>query len=331
METLKVRVFVEYQERKILVKLKTVLKGKEMLQKILRKLDMDVENWENFTLEMKNFEYRIARAKDLVQDDILTLKEQASENIIFQKEGEGSSEIQGKSLENLILGDWSYNSSLSENQDEYSEDSIITDVSYNSTLSEQVREDLGVLDNKEEEEKEEEEVKVDVEKLKKENWSNREELSSSLKTWASDNHMKLGLDSQERVNKDDTKITIFYCSSKKKLGCKFFLKFRTKQNKYVLHKNYNIHNHKLSKYHSASAITPQIFNRIKSLKPVTLDSGALTEAINKEFKTNFDRRTIYHQMKKATQEEIGKPNDDAQNFVKMFKRRQMKKMDFMLL
>ena len=108
-----------------------------MFQKILRKLDMDVENWENYTLEMKNFEYRITRAKDLVQDDILTLKEQASENIIFQKEGEGSSEIQGKSLENSILGDWSYNSSLSENQGECLEDSIITDVSYDSTLSEQ--------------------------------------------------------------------------------------------------------------------------------------------------------------------------------------------------
>ena len=80
---------------------------------------------------------------------------------------------------------------------------------------------------------------------------------------------------------------------------------------FVLRKNCNLHNHKLSKYHSASAIIPQIFNRIKLLKPVTLDSGALTKAINKEFKTNFDRRTIYHQMKKVIQEEIGKPNDDA--------------------
>jgi len=70
-------------------------------------------------------------------------------------------------------------------------------------------------------------------------------------------------------------------------------------------------------YNCADSITPEILNRIKSLKPVTLSCTALTKAINEEFEKNFHVKTIYYQAKKIMQEDLGAPNEDANNFIRM--------------
>lgn len=307
MEALKVRVFIEYQQQVSLIKLKSQLKDEELLLKVLKKLELNIEEWENYSLHVKTPECRVTRAKDLLQNDILILRREDPKMEV----GENQIEI----------------SSQKETISEDSNDSIRTEFSLDNWLNEDVSEDLGPsvsgenseesFDSDSSSERTEVEMEVRIEEIKAKEWSDRESLSTELNLWAAKKRMKLSLDSQERKNKDGTKVSKFYCSKKKQKKCGFYLEFRSKDKGYILSNSSNIHNHKLFEYDGSSAITEEIFNKIKVLKPVTIDSGALTKAINDEFKTNFDRRTIYYQMKLAVQQEQGVPNDDANNFIKL--------------
>ena len=316
MESIKTRVIVEYNNEPKLLRLKIDLKGEEMLRKILRKFDLDEEGWEDYDLILKSLECKAMKVKDLVHDDKLLLKPTVPQ-IDQREESDGNSLMNQEGEEIFKEGNGKSNS----------EDSIWTTASMDNWLNEESISDQTHSFEREMEESrtdsiqdqnEEKRITMEISNLDLKEWFDREELKKSLNVWANDKNIKLSLDSQERCNKNGTKVSVFNCSKKKSLGCKFSLEFRTTTDgSYSLHQFNNQHNHQISEYDSIAAITPEILKRIKFLKPVTLDCTALTKAINDEFGKNFHRKTIYYQAKKAIQEDLGVPNDDADNFVKM--------------
>ena len=87
MEALKIRIFVEYLGETKPLRIDTQLKNKELIQKVLHKLNIDSEDWESFNLVFKKFNCEITRAKDLAQDDVLILKKEIISEMIFIKKG----------------------------------------------------------------------------------------------------------------------------------------------------------------------------------------------------------------------------------------------------
>ena len=124
----------------------------------------------------------------------------------------------------------------------------------------------------------------------------------------------------ERVNKkDNIKISTLVCSNKAKLNCGFYLQFRTdpKSNYYKLHEYYNVHNHQLEVYDNSTAINEVIFEKIKSLKRTNADTLTITNIINQDFGKKFHWRTVYYQLKKITDNDFGKPNEDSLKLIQM--------------
>ena len=294
MEASKVRACVEYEGKSLLVKFKLNLNEEELLQKVLKKFDLNIEEWENYELLLKGQNCKLIRAKDLIQDDRLLLKSLASRNLLAE-----NNENEEFAEEESIGEDYSW---ISENNE-----------------SQQFEEASLEISNSGEDDEEhlEEQVITDISVLKNKKWKDRDELKTCLKKFSSDNHIKLSLDSQERIKKDGTKISVFFCSKMKNNQCGFSLEFRTKSGYYRLETYSDEHNHEINEYDDLNAITPQILARIKALKRVTLNSVALTKAINDEFEKNFQRKTIYYQMKKLEEEELGVPNEDAHNLNKL--------------
>jgi len=286
------------------------------MRKVLSKMGLNSDDWESFDLVVKTMNCKVTKAKELITDDKLLLKEkynldEGSEEEWKEKEEEEEEENQEEKM----------------GEESNLEDSIITSNSLDNWLNENdgseeaeyVEENDEEREENAEDREEDQEIKVliDVNDLKSKTWSNRDELNDYLKIWASDRHIKVSLNSQARFNKNGTKVSTWSCSKKKTLKCSFSLEFRTKDDKYELYQSSNEHNHKIFEYDNALAITPEIYNRIQELIPVTLDSNALTKAINQEFDKNFHHQTIYYQTKKVAQENLGMPTDDANNFIKL--------------
>ena len=146
----------------------------------------------------------------------------------------------------------------------------------------------------------------------------RKELGEKIKKWASSLGFHLRFSSQERVSKKDTyKISSLECNVK---SCKFYIEFRTSKNSnnYTLFQAWNFHNHSLKNRDMAVDITPEISTRISQLKGCAKNPAKLAEAINKEFKKNFDCEIMRYQLKKIKYQEFGFPSDDAYTMVKLF-------------
>jgi len=213
MEALKIRIFVEYLGETKPLRIDTQLKNKELIQKVLHKLNIDSEDWESFDLVFKKFNCEITRAKDLAQDDVLILKKEIISEMIFYKERTSMEDKDSSSLD----------------------ETIVTNVSSENGFRDDSLEDFGNLNGEDMEEKDEEgilgeeddkeenhtgkkiKIPIDTDDLSTEKWPDRKSLCADLKTWSAINRMKLGLDSQERINKDGTKVSIFYCSKKKEI------------------------------------------------------------------------------------------------------------------
>ena len=165
-------------------------------------------------------------------------------------------------------------------------------------------------------------VEINIEDLLEESYVDRANLKKEIDTWAAKNKMQLKFKTQERETLEGIKVSVLHCRKKEALGCQFYLHF-TKfsiDSKYKLENYWNIHNHILPKYHSAYAMTPQIYQRIKSLREITTDCGKISKSINEEFKTEFNPKIIYHQLQKIKEEEYGKSSQDAENFISMLKK-----------
>jgi len=82
---------------------------------------------------------------------------------------------------------------------------------------------------------------------------------------------------------------------------------------------HNKHNHELSKHDGKDRITPEILQGIKNLRGACKNDGALTEAINKQYGTNFKTQTIHYQTKLLEEGDNGPPSQDAETLRKALK------------
>ena len=129
--------------------------------------------------------------------------------------------------------------------------------------------------------------------------------------------MKLSFQTQEKEKKkDEIKISILYCSKKKKTNCPFYSEFQSNKNEeYFLKGFFNQHNHKLETFDCSKLLKTKKINKIQSLKSTGTDAQVITKIINTDFKTNFHYSTIYYQMKKITDKEFGEITQDADTLI----------------
>jgi len=73
----------------------------------------------------------------------------------------------------------------------------------------------------------------------------------------------------------------------------------------------------MEEYESNKSINELILNKIKELMPLAKSNGELTKSINKTFGKNFHQQTIYYQVNKIKDEELGKMTEDAEVFIQM--------------
>lgn len=127
------------------------------------------------------------------------------------------------------------------------------------------------------------------------------------------------------------------CSTK---GCKFKLIFKAESSQeqcnlleseelieseelrdnllFELDSSKNIHNHAL-KYTPKSRFTPEIIQEIDNLKGKVASFSSLVEIINKNHKTKFDYNQIIYQVKRLSEINYGKPDEDANLFKEIIK------------
>jgi len=159
---------------------------------------------------------------------------------------------------------------------------------------------------------------IDIKTIEGIAFQDRADLKDKMDFWAAEERMKLFFSSQERTNiTDGVSVSTLYCCKKKSTKCDFYLEFRTdpQSQLYYLDSYFNSHNHSLLKYHDASALTPKMIERIKSLAPIAKSKKSIVEEINKEFRRNFHPRTLYYQIKKIGESEFGNVTEDAKMLV----------------
>jgi len=164
-------------------------------------------------------------------------------------------------------------------------------------------------------------------------FSSRDDLKKSLDVWSSEKKFELVFTTQERTNENGVKVSTLKCKRKNKDQCSFMLEFRTdpesnKPNNYILYDYKNIHNHQLNTYHGITALTEDVKEKIRQNKAQTRTYQDLTSLINKQCKTNFFWRTIYYEVKKMEDKEIGTVTNDANNLVKLLKADALKRCGF---
>jgi len=166
-----------------------------------------------------------------------------------------------------------------------------------------------------------ERAEIEVDELKNQKFLNRDELKEKvIIAWGAKNKMNLNFRSQERIlMKDNSKVSTILCSKKEKLGCSFYLEFRTssEDKMYQLVSFTNVHNHVLNNYDTQHAINNEILESIRSLKNVVKSIPELTKYINEKYGLNFHRSTIYNVVMKMKEEDFGGLNEDAKKFLEM--------------
>jgi hypothetical protein len=163
-------------------------------------------------------------------------------------------------------------------------------------------------------------VQVNIDDLLVEKYSDRDDIKERLiKKWGPEHKLKLNFRAGERVSLQKIKTSVVYCSKRAQLNCRFYLEFKTnpKCEDYKLVEYWNEHNHDLLEYDISASLTEEMLNEIRSLKNSVKSVTELTKFINEKFNRNFHRQTIYHQVKKLQEEELGKISADAKTFIQM--------------
>ena len=169
----------------------------------------------------------------------------------------------------------------------------------------------------------EKDQRISLDDLSNETFSDRTELTLYIRGWASEKNFQVVLNTREqKLKKDNTKITILECNTK---GCSFSLEFRSNKESeeiYKLHRHYAKHNHKLNLKHNALEFTPTILKKLKELKCVNDDTKAITQKLNRTFHKEFDTSTVWYQLRKIKDLEFGNPTNDS-NILMTFLERDM--------
>ena len=159
--------------------------------------------------------------------------------------------------------------------------------------------------------------KINLDSILEKEFESRQALSTSVTQWALGLKFSVAFYTRERqLSKENCKVSELECSNQ---SCPFYLQFKTKgeNNSYILTQYYQWHNHPLDKKDSASSITSEILDRIKTHKDSVKNLSKLTEIINLEFKKDFKEQIIRRQVDKIKDEEFGKASMDAQVLVEL--------------
>jgi len=319
---------------------------KETIEASLNRFGIDKENHQIYDLLSRKPFAKVLNSKFLRENDELILKLKSSANaensqtleeseIIMSKDNFISKDDEQQNLYNrsfrnseqssqiseIDVSDVSYYTSEGIAQSDDSDESYISEPSY--SFSGEFNEFIKDAEEESEDEKDKDKniVKIGLKDLKDQVFETREAIKEKVDQWCCQKMFKVNFKSQERAQVDGTLVSTLYCNKKSSKSCTFFLEFRTNDQKlYVLSRYCNTHTHKLNEFHDAAAITKEIHNRIKSLRLTSKSYGALTKAINEEFKLNFHKQVIYYKAKQIEQEELGKINEDAQNLVKLLQK-----------
>ena len=324
-----IRAVIQYQEEKIAIVFEKDLREQEFLQICLQEFLLDPQGWNNFELVNVKLDCKIKTPKYLRQEDEFLLlrpsrfkfgcaSQVLQEESFKTKTSLKSVDASFTSINNeVILGEILASKEEGEEDKEAEDDGLLEIEPF--VLQEQSQQ---TEKNEGEEEKENvnlDECKINLDNLISKSFANRTDLKNQvIIEWGLQNKMKLNFQTRERVLiKEDCKITTILCSKKEKLGCPFYLEFKTEKNSYKLYSYWNVHNHNLNKYDPSKSIDNQIMDKIRELKAIAKSNHELTKSINKTFNKNFHPQTIYHQVKKMKDEEMGKVTEDAQVFIKM--------------
>jgi len=341
------RVCIKYQTGDSVVKYPLGMDEQALVQDALERFKLPTEEWENYQLILVSLKTRVTKSDDLETGDQLLLQPQLS-NRLFKNEMRSDSIDEDEEEKSAQISSIPMQRSEDSQHDENYEESQGS--SFQMSSSEEEDQNLSDLFDDEEvsiasersevffesDDDDSQKVNISLDEIKLEKYSSREDLKKNIIEWCTKKKFKLSFKTHERTKNDGSKVSTLYCSSQKKYNCSFYIQFNkggetsTQENSnfYVLTKYNNEHNHSLDQYDPAIAFTPQILNKLKELMSVSHDCGVLTSAINKEFKTNFQRRTIYYQVKKIRQENVGKHSDDATNLIKQLKEEYEKKGGF---
>jgi len=326
-----IRVVIIYEETRKLVFYDYGLEEKELIQRALLAFNLNTNHWEQFELIIKALDCKVENSQSLALNDILLLKFKEQ---CFKKD---SIENKEESLNVKALTTREIPSSTSTNRDinqiPFNKSSLAPDIRKDNVLItlrkefpafEDIIDKPNDISTEFEDDKDDEikfeETEIDIEVLFEAKFLNREDLKRKIVEWCSLSKMVLNFKTQERENKKDhTKVSTLVCSKKAKFNCGFYLRFCTDPDSqhYVLTEYYNVHNHPLEIYDNSNVITEEIFERIKFLKMTNADTLTITDIINKDYEKKFHWRTIYYQLKKITDIDFGKPNEDSLKLIQI--------------
>ena len=345
------KVFIIYQSSRKTILLESCLSHKDLYQCSLNLFQIKPDDWTKYDLILLEFDCLIKCSAQIISGDILELRkkntfeelgylsknldesqidlhpffeEDEKENDFNEEYGSGKEVSQNNEEERIAMispEGFSFDMISDEERkyNEYNREDTEGDSSKDEEENEHI-EDVDDSPNKEN--KGEIKIETDVKQLKSYSFHDREDLKNKLNHWGASQNLKFYFESQERKNlTTGVKVSTLYCSFKRKTKCEFYLEFRTDANDiYSLDSFHNFHNHSLLKYHDASAITPEIIEKIKELLPITKSYKYLTDTINKVFKKNFHFKTIYYQITKLGEIEYGKASEDAQFLISLLEK-----------
>ena len=316
MKSTNIRAVVQFQEEKIAIIFEEGLDEQAFLQNCLEEFRLDPVDWNLFEIVNKNLNCKIRTPRHLRhEDELLLLRPIHSQSL-----SRSISKLNEEFMQKASL-DISY---ISNESFENIQEIISSKQDLESNLNDLIEAQIGEINDEEESitsESNTDQEEINLDELNNQKYEDRDELKTKIiLDWGAKNKMKLGFRTGEKVLvKEETRVSIIQCSKREKLGCPFYLEFRTDKGSkiYKLESYWNIHNHGLDKYDSAKSINKEILEKINELKSLAKSNGELTKAINKNFKTNFHPQTIYHQINKLKEQEMGKMTQYAQFFIKM--------------
>jgi len=282
----------------------------ELIREVLKLFELEDDNWNDYQLMLSHTNSRIRHSGQLFQDDTLLLQRKEPLSLLEDKYSSNKTEYfeLSEEFQRLSLSPCIQKSKLlEEGYEEEDEEEKVEDEE---------------AEEEDEEEEEEVKIKVDVESLMQRKYKDRDDLKEKIDEWCAEKKMGVVFKTQERENLNGTKISTLYCNKRQKFSCSFYLEFRMNkdmENKsfYKLKSYHEFHNHSLNVYDENAAMTEEVLNIIRTLRPHSKSYKALCQSVNKQCHKNFHWRLIYYHAKKFEQEEIGHPTQDALNLIKM--------------
>lgn len=162
-------------------------------------------------------------------------------------------------------------------------------------------------------------IGISLNDIKDKEFPGRKELSLFIRKWAILQQFRVIFRTREQVLQSKIKVSILHCQYHE---CPFFLEFRTPENSdmYALDKFWDIHTHSLEEQFGALNFTPVMLEKLREFRAITEDTAKITKAFNKHFDLDIKVRTLWYQLSKMRNLEIGHPTQDAKLLIDLLKK-----------